>query len=256
MVSGTCARPSLTSSVPWVPADDASNQSWGDTHPRPINNRCAGSGRAPCPGHHTDEVIPIPFQPSPSLHAPSLDHGSTPAVIHHTVPQQLPSTKVLKRVPRASRLPAATKLASILDGIVKGNDDGSWDRLFRFCSRCLRVPKRGGHRRSLAEEVNQLISEEANPPPPTRPGKQGSRPAHYPLNSLAAWVSCKLEEGDFRGAVRLICSEDFIAELDEATLAALRSKHPPPHPNSCIPPVPEEFAPSHPGIRGGNCPCD
>ena len=147
------------------------------------------------------------------------------------------------------------KLASILDGIVKGNDDGSWDRLFRFCSRCLRVPKRGGHRRSLAGEVNQLISEEADPPSPTRPGKQGSRPAHYPLNSLAARVSCKLE-GDFRGAVRLICSEDSIAELDEVTLAALRSKHPPPHPNSCIPPVPEEFAPSHPGIRGGNCPCD
>ena len=136
------------------------------------------------------------------------------------------------------------KLASILDGIVKGNDDGSWDRLFRFCSCCLRVPKRGGHRRSLAGEVNQLISEETDPPSPTRPGKQGSRPAHYPLNSLAARVSCKLEEGDFRGAVRLICSEDSIAELDEVTLAALRSKHPPPHPNSCIPPVPEEFAPA------------
>ena len=87
-------------------------------------------------------------------------------------------------------------------------------------------------------------SEETDPPPPTRPGKQGSRPAHYPLNSLAARVSCKLEEGDFRGAVRLICSEDSIAELDEVTLAALRSKHPPPHPNSCIPPVPEEFAPA------------
>ena len=87
-------------------------------------------------------------------------------------------------------------------------------------------------------------SEEADPPPPTRPGKQGSRPAHYPLNSLAARVSCKLEEGDFRVAIRLVCSEDYIAEVDEATLAALRSKHPPPHPNSCIPPVPEELAPT------------
>lgn len=28
-------------------------------------------------------------------------------------------------------------------------------------------------------------------------------------------------------------------ELDEVTLAALQSKHPPPHPNSCIPPPPE-----------------
>ncbi|MDA8003073.1 MAG: reverse transcriptase domain-containing protein, partial [Alphaproteobacteria bacterium] len=53
-----------------------------------------------------------------------------------------------------------------------------------------------------------------------------------------------MEEGDFRGAIRLVCSEDSIAELDEVTLAALQSKHPPPHPNSCISPVPEEFAPT------------
>ena len=33
-------------------------------------------------------------------------------------------------------------------------------------------------------------------------------------------------------------------ELNEATLGALRSKHPPPHPDSCIPPPPEEQAPT------------
>ena len=41
-----------------------------------------------------------------------------------------------------------------------------------------------------------------------------------------------LEEGDFRGAVRLTCSEDSIANNSEDTIAALRSKHPPPHPQS------------------------
>ena len=143
-------------------------------------------------------------------------------------------------------MPAATKLASILDGIVKGNDDKSWDYLFGFCPRCIWIPKRGGHRQSLAGDVNQLISEEADLLPPSQLSKQGSRLTHDPLKSLANRVSCKLEEGDYRGAVRLTCSEDSIVELNEATLVALRSKHLPPHPDLCIPPPPEEQAPTIP----------
>ena len=49
-------------------------------------------------------------------------------------------------------------------------------------------------------------------------------------------MSAKLEDGDFRGAVRLACSEDCIADMDPATFAALQAKHPPPHPLSSIPP--------------------
>ena len=51
----------------------------------------------------------------------------------------------------------------------------------------------------------------------------------------------KLEEGDYRGAVRLACSEDSIAVLNEETVAALQSKHPPPYPETCIPPAPNSF---------------
>ena len=46
----------------------------------------------------------------------------------------------------------------------------------------------------------------------------------------------KQEEGDFRGAVRLACSEDTIAASNDATFVALQLKHPPPHPDSSIPP--------------------
>ena len=54
-------------------------------------------------------------------------------------------------------------------------------------------------------------------------------------------MTTKLEEGDYRGAVHLACSEDSIAVLDEETVAALQSKHPPPHPETCIPPAPNSF---------------
>ena len=46
----------------------------------------------------------------------------------------------------------------------------------------------------------------------------------------------KLEEGDFKEAVRLACSEDSMAERSEATFVALQNKHSSSHPDSSIPP--------------------
>ena len=48
-------------------------------------------------------------------------------------------------------------------------------------------------------------------------------------------VTEKLEEGDFKGAVHLACSEDSIAYRSNVTFAALKEKHPPPHSDSSIP---------------------
>ena len=47
------------------------------------------------------------------------------------------STKVLKRIPKASRMTAAIKLAAILDGVSSNNDVDSWIHLFKFPSHCL-----------------------------------------------------------------------------------------------------------------------
>ena len=52
----------------------------------------------------------------------------------------------------------------------------------------------------------------------------------------------KLEEGDFRGAVCLACSEDSVAEASTATIATLKSKHPTAHPDTILPSPPEEEA--------------
>ena len=57
---------------------------------------------------------------------------------------------------------------------------------------------------------------------------------------MAPRVSSKLEEGNFKGAVKLACSEDTIADMSNATLSALQQKHPTPHPDSCIPPLPQD----------------
>ena len=45
--------------------------------------------------------------------------------------------------------------------------------------------------------------------------------------ALAARVSNKLEEGDYRGAVRLACSRDTPAEHSLSNVETMRLKHPP-----------------------------
>ena len=152
--------------------------------------------------------------------------------------------KILKRVPRASRDLSARKLAEILGRVSSDGSESSWDRLFCFPARCLRVPDRGGHRRSLASHTNQIIKEETDPAfVQTAPNRRTGNFARDPVDTLAGRVSAKLEEGDFKGAVRLASSEDSIAAPSSETLAALREKHPLPHPDSAIPLVSTEDQP-------------
>ena len=55
------------------------------------------------------------------------------------------------------------------------------------------------------------------------------------LESLATLVSSKLEDGDFTGAVRLVCLEDSIAPHDDWIFEALNQKHPTSLPDAMIP---------------------
>ena len=105
---------------------------------------------------------------------------------------------------------------------------------------CLRALLKGGKRRSLASAVNAQLSDEVDPPTTAAgPCSRGRKsPRQDPIRYLASKVSLKLEEGDFRGAVRLACSDDPLADISEATYVALKLKHPYPHPGSSIPPLP------------------
>ena len=48
-------------------------------------------------------------------------------------------------------------------------------------------------------------------------------------------MSAKLDEGDFKGALRLACSSYTITDRYNATLEALKKKHPPPHQDTFYP---------------------
>ena len=75
----------------------------------PVGDRCAGSRNPPIQ--------------TPDLMSPVS-----------TLNPSRPIQKILKKFPRASRHLAASKLATILDEVVKDNSAASWDRLVRFLS--------------------------------------------------------------------------------------------------------------------------
>ena len=60
------------------------------------------------------------------------------------------------------------------------------------------------------------------------------------MDYLASRVSSKLEEGDFKGAVRLACSTNTIAERSTSIFEDLQLKYPSAHPDTSILSPPEE----------------
>ena len=66
--------------------------------------------------------------------------------------------------------------------------------------------------------------------------------------TLAARLLAKLEEGDFKGAVRLASSEDTLPPLSEAILEALKGKHSHLPPDSSI--TSADQTPQHLTISG------
>ena len=198
----------------------------------------------PQPTPASQEAPSLSLSPQSAVASPPVDasvgtaSGPTQSPVPPTFTWQTPRVRMLRRIPRASRDQASAKLTTILEGVVGSNSVTAWERLPYFSVCCLRVPPRGGHRRSLATLVNKQLREKAHPSsPPACQKRRGTRPSD-PLYSLRRQVSTKLEEGDFRGAVRLACSEDSIAKPSNDTYVALRQKHPSPRAESAIPAPP------------------
>ena len=145
----------------------------------PVDNRCPGSGKQPriaAPlGHSFSSTESSP--PATTVVADSSP-GPPPSPAHVEGLHLQPPGKIVKRIPRASREHAASKLAAILDDVTAANNVASWTRLLNFPRRCLRVPVRGGSRWSLARQVNRQLTEECDPPPPPTAG------TNWPLRSV------------------------------------------------------------------------
>jgi hypothetical protein len=142
--------------------------------------------------------------------------------------------RVLKYIPKASRLQAAAKLTEVLDHILADPDNVNlWQQFLLFTYSCFGVGERGGkrHNRSLATRVNHALSDFTSTSScRSQPTVTIKKKLRLKLNddfNLAARVSAKIEEGDVRGAVRLAVSDDSLAPYSDSTVKALHELHPP-----------------------------
>ena len=146
--------------------------------------------------------------------------------------------RVLKRIPKASRVQAAKLLTQLLNKVTAENSKPAWERLMHFASRCFLHPNRGGIKsRSLATVINCQIRDFAEDKPAaqqTAPKPKAEK--KEPTNVLSKLVSSKIACGDTKGAVRIISSDATILGQTPEILDEMRRKHHDPHPGSQLPP--------------------
>jgi len=141
---------------------------------------------------------------------------------------------MIKWIPRAARKHCATLLTKLLMGVVnKPNEAGEWDKLLAFGQFILHRPMRGGARRNLTNIIARRCSDFTTDPNKVELPSIGrnrlvvkSGRKNGEINSLARAVTVRLEEGNFRGAVRLITSDDELTAASFEVLQTLREKHP------------------------------
>ena len=156
---------------------------------------------------------------------PNIDASSSPRLEH-------PKWRaILNRIPKAARVKCETAFSDIL--IKTANDPTSlesWTVLFSFGPTILAKLPRGGANRNLANVVLKRLtgcSDNQLAVPDVKSKKARTNTHGHGHSSLAAPVRNKLEAGNMRAAVRLLCSDDVQATTHAETLKALRSKHPP-----------------------------
>jgi len=152
---------------------------------------------------------------------------------------------ILKRIPKGARILASLVLENVLMRIVDSPEDlVAWNRLFAF-SHCLVKPQRGrGVRRNLTSSVLarlKFFNEGGvfGPSVSVGLGRLGGavRERGGGFDSeVARRASIKLGDGDIRGAIRLLCSQEGGVSPSAESAAQMRDKHPPPSGVSFTPP--------------------
>ena len=214
----------------------------------PRRNRCPGSGKLPAVSSRRSEAatyVSTDAFPSniinkaeiASIDLPNLTVSPSPKLDHPHLPGN-----IIKHLPRSARPHCAAQLTSAIQSVIADPEDQrAWSRLLHFGHTMLLVPARAGSRRNLSNILmkrsvdDSLSSSSVN----TKPRY---RPSHFDdSRMLASTIRSKMEDGNIKAAVRIICSEEKPAAYDQATFDALCSRHPPEPIDRCALPNPSSY---------------
>ena len=209
----------------------------------PTDNRCTGSYKPPLyvlgdnqsqPSlSDSDPIVSIP----PSL---ARSHGAEPSTQPSTFDHPNLKAGTVRHIPKSARAGCAIYLMGILHKIDKNVDDTkAWSSLLSMGEDILLAPKRTGKKHNLASIIRRRIGGGGDQSNVAQRlvRKENSR-SSKPRTSediLASVVTAKIEDGNLRAAVRLLCSEESIAPDNEDTYQQLCLKHPTGDSNSLSP---------------------
>jgi len=205
----------------------------------PRGNECRGSRSRPFPGSQQavlSHIVDVGSSQSTAAISQSAVHVAGVSTTPTTSPSQNDvilhpaQARILKRIPKGARPAVGSLLQKLIQDVMqRPSSTTSWSRLIGFSSSCLVKPSRGGKSRNLTtaivKQVRQYELGTVITPPDRLPAQRRKLPKTYD-ETIAAMASAKLEDGDVKGAVRLLCSDDRLAVADGATLAELSRLHP------------------------------
>ena len=150
------------------------------------------------------------------------------------------SSPILKWIPKGARVAASTLLSKLIQAILDAPDDiKGWKRFLGFASACFAKPSRGGKSRNLTKSVLRQIASystetvlvhEQQEVTESNRKERNSGAFNHPVDvdsAIAKRAAAKLEEGNVKGAIRLLCSNNTIASPNLDSFTKLSALHPP-----------------------------
>ena len=204
----------------------------------PRNTPCPGSNNLPVETSVRESSTDSDYVPSTD---PLVDGGASRLYVSsisttniHSIVVSHPSIShpLIKRLPRGARVRASVVLTRLIGNVVRDQDQTqSWVRLLGFASVCLARPDRGGKSRNLTTLVTRQIDEyergtSVQRKDVTNPRVRSTRGQEGEGDYFTKRASARLEEGDIKGAMRALSSNDSLAPATSTTHAALVSLHP------------------------------
>ena len=154
------------------------------------------------------------------------------------------SYPTIKHIPRSARPHCARQLSSAISAVLADPDNtDKWQTLLCYSSIMLAAPPRAGRRHNIAAVLKRRsMTDEPNDSTMTHIGRKKRN--NDTDATLEAAVRSKIEDGNVKAALRILCSDDRVAPVNDSTVTALRDRHPP-APSDRLPvPDPHSYTPA------------
>jgi hypothetical protein len=139
------------------------------------------------------------------------------------------SVRVLRHIPKGARSLAAEHLCNVISKCIETNETADWCALLTFAYSALKTPDAQGPGNLTTKVKSNIVAAESMTNYlGTLDISMSVLEPTSPVPSLVKTIESKVFEGDLRGAVRLLMSNDSVAPPGPETLESLQTKHPPP----------------------------